>query len=92
MCRSIQTLYNVDPAPTPAEVRAAALQFVRKLSGFREPSQANTGAFERAVDEVSAASMRLLHGLSTSAPPRDRAVMAARARERRAAREHAPAR
>lgn len=72
MCRSIHTLYNVEPAVGEAEVRAAALQFVRKISGYRKPSQANEAAFERAVEAVTAASMRLLDGLVTAAPPRVR--------------------
>jgi hypothetical protein len=82
MCRNIQTLYNVDPAATEDEVRASALQFVRKVSGFTRPSQANEEAFARAVDEVTEAAQRLLDGLVTSAPPRDREAMAERARAR----------
>jgi hypothetical protein len=70
MCRSIHTLYNVEPAVTDEEVRAAALQFVRKISGYRKPSRANEAAFEAAVDEVAAACSRLLAELVTSAPPR----------------------
>jgi hypothetical protein len=72
MCRSIHTLYNVEPAVGEAEVRAAALQFVRKISGYRKPSQANEAAFEHAVDEIAAASGRLLGELVTAAPPRAR--------------------
>jgi len=72
MCRSIHTLYNVEPAVSEAEVRAAALQYVRKISGYRKPSQANGAAFERAVDEIAAVSARLLDGLVTAAPPRVR--------------------
>jgi hypothetical protein len=72
MCRSIHTLYNVDPAVTDEEVRAAALQFVRKISGYRKPSRANETAFETAVDEIAAASRRLLDQLQTTAAPRVR--------------------
>ena len=72
MCRSIHTLYNVEPAVGEEEVRAAALQFVRKVSGYRKPSQANEAAFERAVDAVAAASAQLLDGLVTAAAPRAR--------------------
>ncbi len=72
MCRSIHTLYNVEPSVGETEVRAAALQYVRKISGYRKPSQANEAAFERAVDEIAAASARLLEGLVTAAPPRVR--------------------
>lgn len=82
MCRNIRTLHNFEPPATDAEVRAAALQFVRKLSGFTRPSRANEAAFERTVDEVAAASHRLLDELVTSAAPRDREVEAERARER----------
>jgi hypothetical protein len=84
MCRSIRTLYNFEPQATRDEVRAAALQYVRKISGFAKPSAANAEAFERAVDAVSAASERLLTELVTSAPPKDREVEAAKARARRA--------
>jgi len=86
MCRSIKTLYNFEPPVTPEEVRAAALQFVRKLSGFHQPSQANAAVFEQAVDEVAAAATTLLGALQTQAPPRDREVEAAKARARFAAR------
>jgi hypothetical protein len=72
MCRSIHTLYNVEPSVTDEEVRAAALQFVRKISGYRKPSQANEAAFEVAVDEIAAASARLLDELVTTAKPRVR--------------------
>jgi hypothetical protein len=86
MCRNIRTLHNFEPAATPEEVRAAALQYVRKISGFTKPSQANAEAFERAVDAVAAASSRLLDELVTSAPPKDREVEAEKARARSAAR------
>jgi len=82
MCRNIKTLFNFDPPATEAEIRASALQFVRKLSGFSRPSQANEAAFNRAVDEVSEAARRLLASLHTSAPARDREVEAEKARER----------
>ena len=72
MCRSIHTLYNFEPPATEDEVRAASLQYVRKISGFAKPSQANEAAFERAVEAVTAASMQLLDGLVTAAPPRVR--------------------
>jgi len=86
MCRNIHTLYNFEPRATDDEVRAAALQYVRKLSGFAKPSQANAAAFERAVDDVAEASRRLLGELVTSAPPKDREVEAAKARARTAER------
>jgi hypothetical protein len=73
MCRNIQPLFNYDPPVTEAEIQAAALQFVRKISGFNRPSQVNAAAFQAAVDEIAAASRRLLGSLETSAPPRDRA-------------------
>ena len=82
MCRNIHTLYNFEPTATDDEVRAAALQYVRKISGFTKPSQANAEAFERAVDDVAAVSARLLDELVTSAPPRDREVEAAKKRAR----------
>ena len=82
MCRNIRSLYNFDPPATEEEVRAASLQYVRKISGFAKPSQANAEAFERAVDAVAEISERLLDELVTSAPPRDREVEAARARAR----------
>ncbi|WP_398496489.1 DUF2277 domain-containing protein [Variovorax sp.] len=86
MCRSIKTLYNFEPPATEQEIRAAALQFVRKLSGFNVPSRANEAAFERAVEEVSASAARLLESLVTTAEPRDREVEAERAKARSAAR------
>jgi len=86
MCRTIHTLYNFEPPATEVEVRAAALQYVRKISGYAKPSQANEEAFARAVDAVTAASARLLDELVTTAPPRDRAQEAARARARAAQR------
>jgi hypothetical protein len=82
MCRNIQTLFNFDPPATDDEVRAASLQFVRKVSGFTKPSQANEAAFDQAVDEVAAASRRLLDELVTNAAPKDREVEAARRRAR----------
>lgn len=82
MCRNIKTLYNVEPATTEDEVRASALQYVRKISGYTQPSQANEEAFERAIDAVTHASLHLLEELVTAAPPRDREAMAARARAR----------
>ena len=86
MCRNIRPLYNFEPSATSDEVRAAALQYVRKVSGFAKPSQANAAAFERAVDAVAAVSQHLLDELVTTAPPRDREVEAARARARAAER------
>jgi len=86
MCRNIRTLHNFEPPATEEEVQAAALQYVRKLSGTTRPSRANQAAFERAVEEVAAASSRLLAELVTNAPPRDREQEAARARERAAKR------
>jgi hypothetical protein len=86
MCRNIRTLYNFEPPATDDEVRAAAVQYVRKISGFSKPSQANAEAFERAVDEVAEISARLLDELVTAATPRDREVEAARARARAAER------
>ncbi|MGA8158274.1 MAG: DUF2277 domain-containing protein [Rhodoplanes sp.] len=82
MCRNIRTLFNFEPPATEEEIRASALQFVRKLSGFNKPSQANEAAFNRAVDEVADAARGLLDSLHTSAPARDREVEAAKARER----------
>jgi hypothetical protein len=87
MCRSIHTLYNFDPPATEEEVRAAALQYVRKISGFTKPSRANAEAFERAVDAVTAASARLLGELVTAASPKDRELEAARKRARWAERQ-----
>jgi hypothetical protein len=86
MCRNIRTLHNFDPPATEDEIRASALQYVRKISGFSKPSQANAEAFERAVDEVTAVSTRLLGQLVTNAPPKDREVEAAKAKARSAAR------
>jgi hypothetical protein len=82
MCRNIKTLHNFEPPATEDEVLAAALQYVRKVSGSNKPSQANEAAFARAIEEVAAATHRLLDSLVTSAPPRDRALVAAQARAR----------
>lgn len=86
MCRNIRTLFNFSPTATDEEIRAASLQFVRKVSGFNKPSHSNQAAFDRAVEEVSRAARRLLDGLTTTAPPKDRDVEAAKARERAAQR------
>ena len=86
MCRNIRTLHNFEPPATTDEVHAAALQYVRKVSGTTRPSQANEAAFERAVAEVTATTRRLLEELTTNAPPKDRDVEAAKARARSAAR------
>jgi len=86
MCKNIRTLHNFDPPAADEEVRASALQYVRKISGSSKPSQANAETFDRAVEEVAAATKRLLEGLTTSAPPRDREVEAAKRRARAAAR------
>jgi hypothetical protein len=86
MCRNIRPLYNFDPPATHDEVYGAALQYVRKISGSTKPSHANAEAFQRAVDAVTDVSMRLLNELVTSAPPKDREVEAAKARERATAR------
>jgi hypothetical protein len=86
MCRSIKPLFNFEPPATEAEVRAASLQFVRKLSGMNKPSKANEAAFQHAVESISQAAMDLLAKLETSAPPRDRDVEAAKAKERTRAR------
>lgn len=86
MCRNIRTLYNFDPPATDEEVEAAALQFVRKLSGFTRPSQVNQAAFDRAVLEVSNAARELLASLTTAAPPKDREQEAAKAKQRSALR------
>jgi hypothetical protein len=86
MCRNIRVLHNFEPAATPEEIGAAALQYVRKISGAAKPSKANEAAFARAVEEVTASSQRLLASLVTSAPARDREVEAAKARTRAAAR------
>jgi hypothetical protein len=82
MCRNIKTLHNFEPPATDEEIHAAALQYVRKISGSAKASKANEAAFERAVEEVAASSMRLIRSLVTSAPPRNREVEAERARER----------
>ncbi len=82
MCRNIRTLYNFEPPASEDEVRAASLQYVRKISGFTKPSQANEEAFNRAVEQVAHASMHLLADLQTNAPPKDREVEAAKARGR----------
>jgi hypothetical protein len=86
MCRNIKTLYNFEPPASEDEIRASALQYVRKLSGSTKPSRVNEAVFERAVEEVAAATRRLLDGLVTSATPRDREVEAAKARARAAER------
>jgi hypothetical protein len=86
MCRNIKILFNFDPPVTDDEIRAASLQFVRKISGFSHPSKANEDAFALAVDEVTAVSTRLLQSLATSAPPRNREEEAAKAKARGAAR------
>ena len=86
MCRNIKVLHNFEPAATPEEIHDAALQYVRKISGSTKPSKANEAAFARAVEEVTAASKRLLESLVTHAPPRDREVEAAKAKARAAAR------
>jgi hypothetical protein len=86
MCRNIRTLHNFEPPASEDEIRASALQYVRKISGSTKPSQANSEAFERAVDAVAAVSSRLLDELVTAAPPKDREVEAAKARARSAAR------
>lgn len=82
MCRNIKTLFNFDPPATDEEIKASALQFVRKLSGFQKPSRANEAAFQKAVDQVSAAARELIDSLETRSPPRDREVEAEKARER----------
>ena len=86
MCRSIKPLFNFDPPVTDEEVRAASLQFVRKISGFTRPSKANEDAFDRAIDEIAASARRLMDSLVTSAPARDREVEAEKARARSAER------
>jgi hypothetical protein len=86
MCRNIRTLYNFEPPATDDEVQAAALQYVRKISGFTKPSAANAEAFDRAVQEVAAVSAKLLGELVTNAPPKDREVEAAKAKARAAER------
>jgi hypothetical protein len=91
MCRNIRTLFNFEPPATEGEVRASALQFVRKLSGFNTPSHANAAAFDRAVDEVSEAARKLLASLHTHAPARDREIEAEKARARSRERFTSPA-
>ncbi len=86
MCRNIKTLFNFDPPVTPEEVRAASLQFVRKITGFHKPSKANEAAFQAAIDDIARASTRLLHSLETTAPQRNREAEAAKARSRAAER------
>jgi hypothetical protein len=86
MCRNIKTLFNFAPPVTPEEIRAASLQFVRKISGLNKPSKANEGQFLAAVDEIAAVSTRLLHSLETTAPPKNREEEAAKARARAAER------
>jgi hypothetical protein len=86
MCRNIKTLFNFDPPATDEEIRAASLQFVRKLSGFNKPSRSNEAVFERAVDDVAQVARGLIDSLETTAGPRDREVEAARARARAAGR------
>ena len=86
MCRNIKTLFNFDPPVTSEEVQAASLQFVRKITGFNKPSQANQAAFEAAIDEIAGISARLLHSLGTTAPPKNREEEAAKARARAAER------
>ena len=88
MCRNIKTLYNFEPPATEEEVRAAALQYVRKITGFSKPSKANEAAYQTAVDAVAAASMTLLQSLETQAQPRSRAIEIARARARAVQRFH----
>jgi len=93
MCRNIKTLFNFDPPASDDEIRAASLQFVRKLSGYNAPSKANQAAFEQAIDEVADAARRLLTSLATTAPPRDRETEAEKAKQRSAERfgQRAPA-
>lgn len=86
MCRNIKTLHNFEPPATEEEIRASAIQFVRKLSGFAKPSKSNEAAFDRAVEKVTAAAQELLASLVTNAPPRDREIEAAKARARAAER------
>ena len=86
MCRNIKTLFNFDPPATEFEIRASALQFVRKLSGFNAPSKFNEAAFNRAVDEVTAAARKLIDTLETTSPPRNREIEAFKAKERSKAR------
>jgi hypothetical protein len=91
MCRNIRTLFNFEPPATDEEVRAASVQFVRKLSGFHHPSKANEEAFDRAVQDVTAVARRLVDSLVTNTPPRDRVEVAAQARARSAKRFGKPA-
>jgi hypothetical protein len=84
MCRNIKTLFNFEPPVTDEEIRAASLQFVRKVSGFNKPSKANEAAFQAAVDEIAAVSQKLLNSLETNAPPKNREAEAAKARARSA--------
>jgi hypothetical protein len=86
MCRNIKTLYNFDPPVSPEEVRAASLQFVRKITGFNKPSKANESAFQNAIDEIANISLRLLQSLETTAPPKNREEEAAKAKARAAER------
>ena len=86
MCRNIKTLYNFEPPVTPEEVRAASLQFVRKITGFNKPSKANEAAFLNAIDEIANVSLRLLQSLETTAPPKNREEEAAKAKARAAER------
>jgi hypothetical protein len=86
MCRNIRTLFNFDPPVTPEEIRAASLQYVRKISGFNKPSKANEAAFLTAVDEIASVSTRFIHSLETNAPPRNREGEAAKAKARAAER------
>lgn len=90
MCRSIKTLFNFEPPATGEEIRAASLQFVRKLSGFNSPSKANEAAFDRAIEDIAAAAHTLIDSLVTTADPRDREVEAARAKAKAAARFGSP--
>ena len=91
MCRNIRTLFNFDPPATDEEIRAASVQFVRKLSGFNAPSKANEPAFNEVIEEVAAVARRLIDSLETSAPPKNRQVEAAKARARAAERFGSPA-
>jgi hypothetical protein len=86
MCRNIRTLFNFDPPVTPEEVRAAALQFVRKITGFNKPSKSNEAAFQSAIEEIASISSRLLHTLETTTPPKNREEEAAKAKARAAVR------
>jgi hypothetical protein len=86
MCRNIRPLFNFDPPVTPEEIRAASLQFVRKISGFTKPSKANEGVFQAAIDEIAGISARLLRALETTAPPKNREEEAAKAKARAAER------